>query len=98
MNRMHGRSLRRSALLGVAIILMLGATAFAGESVRTQATLKAPEGAANQSAKGKAKTQTVADGDKLRESLTVMAQKLERNTEYRVVVDGVDAGTVRSKG
>jgi hypothetical protein len=65
---------------------------------KSTATLAAPDGATNTSAKGKAKTFSRESANNPMEKLSVTAQQLTRRTDYRVVINGVELGVFSPKG
>jgi hypothetical protein len=69
-------------------------------SQKFEATLTAPDGATNTRASGKAKAFRNEDdtGEHVSQRLQITAQRLERRTDYRVVVDGVDFGVYSPRG
>ena len=71
--------------------------ALAGEPLKTEANLAAPEGSTS-SVKGKAKATFHEKASGATEKLSITLQHLERNVEYRLVVDGIELALVRPKG
>ena len=67
-------------------------------NVKTQATLLPPDGATNTAAKGKVKTLYRDNGNSVLQKLTITLQKLERRTDYRIVIDGLELGVFSPKG
>jgi hypothetical protein len=67
-------------------------------ALKTEANLAPPEGATDTAPTGKAKTLYVDNGQKILQKLAITAQHLERQTDYRVLVDGVELGVFRPRG
>src|SRR4051794_6492548 len=67
-------------------------------SIKSEATLTAPDGATNTNAKGTAKTFYVDNGQTVMQRLQITAQQLDRGVDYDVMVDGVDYGLYSPRG
>ena len=97
----------RSQLGGALCVIALLALVFApltvaaqggATNVKTAANLVAPDGATNTNAKGKAKTLYRDNGNSVLQKLTITLQKVERRTDYRILIDGIELGVFRPKG
>ena len=86
------------ALLALVFAPMSVAAQGGATNVKTSANLAPPEGATNTNAKGKAKTLYRDNGNNVLQKLTITLQKVERRTDYRIVIDGVELGIFSPKG
>jgi hypothetical protein len=95
---------QHSLFVGVVLVLMVALLAGPGfaqngaNETKTAGDLVAPAGATNPNAKGKVKTFFLDNGHRVSQRLTITAQRLTRNTDYRVVVDGFEVGAFATKG
>ena len=91
-----------AALMALTALFVLGPSTTYGQSnsntTKMEAELLPPEGSSNTAPKGKAKTVYVDNGQKVVQKLAITAKHLEKRTEYRVVVDGVELGVFQPKG
>lgn len=99
--------IRRSlqiALASVAVVALVLALPVAvpaqdgATTIKTEAALAPPVGAADPRPKGKAKTLYRDNGQNLLQKLSITAQRLQKRTDYRVVIDGVVLGVFAPKG
>jgi hypothetical protein len=93
-----GSALCAVALLGLAFAPLTVTAQGGATNVKTQATLVPPDGATDADAKGKAKTLYRDNGNNVLQKLTITLQKLERRTDYRIAIDGLELGVFSPKG
>jgi hypothetical protein len=86
------------ALLGLMFAPLTVAAQGGAINIKTQAALVPPDGATNANAKGKAKTLYRDNGNSVLQKLTITLQKVERRTDYRILIDGLELGVFRPKG
>ena len=102
MSMTHTRGFVLGALVVALVAAMapLAVTAQSGEGTAYKATaqLAPPDGAPETKAKGKAKTFHLDNGDNSLQKIAITIQNVERRTDYRIVIDGIELGVFSPKG